>query len=137
MGTMLPAPATFYQKGGTSFRPRHGLRHALLTRSRVTNLGLCLLAATTGLSLLVNLGYYFSGSHSYLVSDYLAPYSILGTVEYDTQLQVLDHLVIVPGHAIWKGTSGKAALDDDSWHLEPLQRGGANVQALYNHISRG
>ena len=135
---MLPAPVTFYQKGGTSFRSRHSLRDVLLTRARVTNLGLCLLAAFAALSLLINLGYYFSSSlDSHLIYGYLSPHTILETVEHDSHLQVLNHLVVVPGHAIWKGTSGKNVLDDENWHLEPFQRGGPSVQAIYNHIARG
>ena len=110
----------------------------LLTRARVTNLGFGLLAGIAALSLLVNLGYYFSSSpepHHTLGS--LAPHAIYSAIDHGNHLRTLDHLVIVPGHAIWKGTSAKHVFDEDSWHLEPFQRGGGSVQAIYNHIARG
>ncbi|KIP04002.1 hypothetical protein PHLGIDRAFT_76671 [Phlebiopsis gigantea 11061_1 CR5-6] len=59
------------------------------------------------------------------------------TVDHGSHLSTLNHLVIVPGHAIWKGTTAKHVFEEDSWHLEPFQRGGGSVQAIYNHIARG
>ena len=135
---MLPAPVSFHSRGGTVYRSRRSLRDVLLSRARVTNLGLGLLAGIAALSLLVNLGYYFSSDpETHRVPGFFAPHTIYATLEHDSHLRALTHLVIVPGHAIWKGTTAKDVLDDDSWHLEPFQRGGASVQAIHSHISRG
>ena len=41
---------------------------------------------------------------------------------------------MVPGHAIWKGTTLEARLDEDQWILEPYQHGGGRVAAFFKHI---
>ncbi|OBZ67023.1 Uncharacterized protein C57A10.07 [Grifola frondosa] len=65
------------------------------------------------------------------------PLGILATIERHDALSAIDHLIIVPGHAIWKGSSIAQRLDDDEWILEPYQRGGARVAAFFKHILAG
>ena len=48
----------------------------------------------------------------------------------------LNHLILVPGHAVWKGRSGNEAHQDDNWVLESVQRGGS-VQTFIKHIMKG
>lgn len=49
----------------------------------------------------------------------------------------LNHLIIVPGHAIWKGGDPRLRLDNDQWLLEPYQKSGRRVAAFFAHIERG
>ncbi|KAJ3490378.1 hypothetical protein NLI96_g1465 [Meripilus lineatus] len=114
-------------------------RDFLLTRARVTNLGLLLLASFATLSFLINLGYYFSPTRRpfHSRSPYAHPYGILSTIDRDETLNWLNHLVIVPGHAIWKGVDAKRRFEDDEWVLEAYQRGGGRVSAFVQHIERG
>ncbi|KAF7790360.1 hypothetical protein EIP86_001315 [Pleurotus ostreatoroseus] len=67
----------------------------------------------------------------------MIPSSILATVERDKKLHSLDHLVMVPGHAIWTGAHSERGLDEENWILEPYQKGGGRIAAFYNHIRRG
>lgn len=48
----------------------------------------------------------------------------------------LYHLIIVPGHAVWKGRSAAEAHQDDYWVLEPIQKGGG-VQTFIKHVMKG
>lgn len=137
---MLPFPATFssnrdYARYGRRYR---STKDVLLTRARVTNLGFLLLAGFSVLSFLVNLGFYFSSGpaqrHSF---PHFTADGLTATIDRDDMLTSLDHLIIVPGHAIWTGTSPERRLDDDEWILEPYQRGGGRVSAFYNHIATG
>lgn len=110
----------------------------LLSRARVTNLGLLLLVSFSTLSFLFNLGYYLSSnSVVYSTPQAISPHSILATLERDKIFHALDHLVIVPGHAVWKGSHPERGLEEDNWILEPYQKGGGRVEAFYNHIQRG
>jgi len=52
-------------------------------------------------------------------------------------MENLEHLVIVPGHAIWIGNDPGQRLDESQWALEPYQKGRARLEALYQHIQRG
>ena len=138
---MLPLPVS----SRTHPLLRSGLRHqrstkdVLLTRARITNLGLLLLSGVTILSLLFNLSYYFSTSSYYPQSllHGIPPRDILSTIQRHEALSDIDHLIMVPGHAIWRGTDIRRRLDDDEWILEPYQRGGGRVAAFYQHIEAG
>ncbi|GJE91972.1 hypothetical protein PsYK624_081240 [Phanerochaete sordida] len=134
---MLPAPVSYHTKRGSISRSQRPLREVLLTRARITNLGLCLLAGVAAVSLLLNLGHYFSRPPAFVVSSALLPAPHLSTVGYDSQLQALDHLVMVPGHAIWKGTAPGRILDEQNWLLEPYQATRGRIEAFYNHVARG
>jgi hypothetical protein len=49
----------------------------------------------------------------------------------------LDHLVVVPGHAIWVGMSAEEAEDEDAWLLLSMQKGRGSPSLLRAHIARG
>lgn len=61
----------------------------------------------------------------------------MSTISRPKSLQDLNHLVIVPGHAIWHGTDASSRLDEDNWILEPYQRHGGRVDTFFQHIARG
>lgn len=132
---MLPFPASF----SSSRRPagsRHyrSTRDILLTRARITNLGFGVLAAFATLSFILNLTYYFSDEREHV---HEAPYAAprWDTIARERALEDIDHLIMVPGHAIWKGTTADARLDESQWVLETYQRGGGRVAAFNRHIS--
>ncbi|WVQ97797.1 hypothetical protein IAU59_004912 [Kwoniella sp. CBS 9459] len=64
------------------------------------------------------------------------PLSIETTIERDARYGDLDHLIMVPGHAIWLGHDVEMIREDDDWVLEPMQRGGS-VKTYVKHIERG
>lgn len=128
---MLPSPVTF-PRGRTFQRrnvlaPRRRILETLLTRARVTNLALFLLATFAAFSFLLNLAFYFSTDSS------RGPDSILATI--DENARHLNHLVIVPGHAIWKGTNADLRLEEDQWILEAYQKGKGRIAAFFKHIA--
>ncbi|KAK0486064.1 hypothetical protein IW261DRAFT_1559494 [Armillaria novae-zelandiae] len=137
---MLPAPVSFSRRpfrrnGGSSLdKPRRRILDNLLTRARVTNLAVLLLAAFSAISFLVNLSLYFSASST---PDGSLPHSIVSTIARHRALANLNHLVIVPGHAIWKGADSASRSDVNDWVLEPYQREGNRVDTFYQHIRRG
>ncbi|KAG9316202.1 hypothetical protein JVU11DRAFT_2228 [Chiua virens] len=147
---MLPTPAlSFWSSYSTngrsrSFDYRASLR-SLSGRSRLTNLGVLLLAALGGISLLYNLSFIFSSSSTHpnsytstgLAGYYAPPGSILATIQRDETLARLFHLIIVPGHAIWSGSKPDEVLDETFWTLEDYQRGGGRVAAFVDHITQG
>jgi len=48
----------------------------------------------------------------------------------------LNHLIIVPGHAIWNGASADSRLDETFWTLESYQRSSGRLEAFYQHIAQ-
>ncbi|KAK0226181.1 hypothetical protein IW262DRAFT_1446919 [Armillaria fumosa] len=137
---MLPTPVSFSRRpfrrnGGSSLdKPRRRILNSLLTRARVTNLAVLLLAVFSAISFLVNLSLYFSASSTL---DESLPHSIVSTIARHRALANLNHLVIVPGHAIWKGADSASRSDVNDWVLEPYQREGNRVETFYQHITRG
>ncbi|EPQ57642.1 hypothetical protein GLOTRDRAFT_115482 [Gloeophyllum trabeum ATCC 11539] len=141
---MLPAPVSLVKRGGfrrSSNASRRRLTDDLLLRARITNLGLLLLSAVTAVSLLYNLSYVFATRHASItelnIHGSLGPWSIADTIQRDAGIQKLSHLIIVPGHAIWKGSDPTRVLDEEDWILEPYQRGGGRVGAFLQHIKGG
>jgi hypothetical protein len=140
---MLPLPNQVSSRksfrpftGGSSRRQRR-LVDALLTRARITNLGLVLLASFATVSFLINLSHYLFSHHPTLPSSYGPTKSLVSTINRASSLEELDHLIIVPGHAIWSGYEHEHLFDEDYWTLESYQRGGGRVQAFIHHIKRG
>jgi hypothetical protein len=43
---------------------------------------------------------------------------------------------MVPGHAIWTGRDPARVLQDESWVLQPMQKGGS-VKTFLKHIEEG
>ncbi|KAF8070357.1 hypothetical protein FPV67DRAFT_1014568 [Lyophyllum atratum] len=134
---MLPSPITSQRRG--TYR-RHAATHRklnvlafLFTRARITNLAFLLLALVTFVSLLYNL------HHLSLVRlpECINSSALLSTISRDLEARRLSHLIIVPGHAIWKGTNPESRLREDQWVLEPYQKGGGRISAFFAHILRG
>lgn len=144
--SILPIPVSFsgsrrqYRIRSDSRSRSHFTKFdALLTRARVTNLGLLLLASFAALSFLVNLRYFLfsSAGQSHNSFPAHAPYGILETLSRDKSLLGLSHLVMVPGHAIWEGSNPEDILNEDKWILEAYQKGGGRVAAFVKHIETG
>jgi hypothetical protein len=103
--------------------------------ARVTNLGFLLISAFTLFSVLLNFNHYFSVPTSIRHHD--RPVGLLSTISRRATLQNLDHLIIVPGHAVWKGINFNAVMNEDEWLLESYQKGGGRISALVRHITHG
>ncbi|EJF60459.1 hypothetical protein BD309DRAFT_931037 [Dichomitus squalens] len=138
---MLPFPVAFSSRTDSRTRHYRSTRDVLLTRARITNLGFLLLAGFAALSFLLNLWHYFTDLTTYEPQEgrgpYSAPRGIWETLQRDKSLEEIDHLVMVPGHAIWKGMSVEERLDEDQWVLEPYQRGGGRISAFFAQIVGG
>lgn len=122
-------------------------------RTRLTHLAVLLLLSVTTLSVLANLRHYllsvpppvlgtrrydtagWEGTSGLQLSSGL-PLSLETTIERDPRIRELDHLIMVPGHAIWFGHDAARAEEDDDWVLEPMQRGGS-VKTYVRHIEEG
>ncbi|CAE6481606.1 unnamed protein product [Rhizoctonia solani] len=118
--------------------PGGSLRDRLLSRSRVTNLGLVLIGSVLALSLLSNLRYIYL-LHGYESDGRMVntPQLITDTVSYNHSESELDHLIMVPGHAIWKGGDPEEHEKDSEWVLDVAQAGRGNPKAFYAHIAKG
>ena len=68
--------------------------------------------------------------------DLEIPLSIETTIERDPRFAELNHLIMVPGHAIWTGHDASMASEDEDWILEPIQKGGS-VKTFIRHIEEG
>lgn len=106
----------------------------LLTRSRITNLGVFVLSCFAFISFVYNLTSYFSYPSP---TQYTPQWSHMSTIARSPALQSLNHLIIVPGHSIWKGSNPTLRMEEDEWFLEPWQRGGGRISAFVSHITRG
>jgi hypothetical protein len=134
---LLPSPATSSSRGKRS-SIRYGFLitsqrwiDRLLLRARITNLALLLLLSMTIMSLSLNITwYYFPQPTS------RGPNSIISTVTRSLDLQYCSHLIIVPGHAIWRGSTPDSVQREDSWILEPYQRSGGRISVWLKHIER-
>lgn len=112
-------------------------------RSRVTNLGVALLAFALFISMIFNTrtrkiyvpvtSQMQAGDERISFNNHLrdAMPKYPGADE-----NPLTHLVIVAGHAIWKGNDPSRITDDSSWVLENYQKGGS-VRTFVKHIEAG
>lgn len=146
---MLPSPVLTRRHRTIHSHPHRStvrnVLNALLTRSRLTNLGLIALSSLTALSLLLNIFHYLhntASSDNPLGTD--APTYQLSDENDDSQhvlrdswTESLDHLIIVPGHAIWKGIDPEKRTQDSEWFLEPYQKGAGKTQVFWEHIAAG
>jgi len=123
----------------------------LRQRTRLTNLAVGLLLFILSFSLFANLSHALHpptppepfklsssawddvASHDQLESH--RPPSVETTIQRDPRMASVDHLVMVPGHAVWLGHDAELAEEDDDWVLEPMQRGGS-VRTYVKHIRR-
>ncbi|KAF8893926.1 hypothetical protein BD779DRAFT_1504241 [Infundibulicybe gibba] len=137
---MLPTPISSGKP--RTFRrtpPAHRRKvvDVLLSRSRITNLAVLLLAALLVISLLYNLRLcrrliLIGGSDLNT-----GGFSMMKTMTRPDPIKYLNHLIMVPGHAIWKGIDSELRLHEEEWILEPYQRGGDRVATFFRHISQG
>jgi hypothetical protein len=134
---MLPKPVSFGKQ--RAFRrfvsPRRRVLDVLLTRSRATNLAVVLLCAVCAASLLSNL-YLYATSWPKLPQISSAA-AVFSTVHRPHKHSRLNHLIVVPCHAIWRGVDAASRLDEDDWVLEPYQKGSKRIAAFYDHIAQG
>ncbi|KAF8608712.1 hypothetical protein BDV93DRAFT_518783 [Ceratobasidium sp. AG-I] len=118
--------------------PVGSLRDRLLSRSRATNLALIIFGCILGASILTNLRYSFLLSRSAYTQRFdSVPELIADTVAYNDSVSDLDHLIIVAGHAIWKGGDPEDRQFDSEWVLDVAQEGRGNPEAFYAHIAKG
>ena len=131
---MLPSPAVarYYRKPLRPGSHTSLTLESLARRSRITNLGVLLLASCFAISLLLNLRYW-TFHHSLFPDPYSAKLQ-LATVDRPPTRNNLDHLIVVPCHAIWRGSNSWSR--DEDWILESYQQGTGRVHALYEHIAR-
>ena len=132
---MLPPPAVTRRSHQRRIHfnptsPRSQLLDSLRKQSRLTNLGVVLLIGACSISILLNVRYWLS-------TPQLSPlYPLkLRTVDRPTERKHLNHLIIVPCHSIWTGTTSWS--EEKDWMLEPYQKGLGRVKAFYQHISTG
>ncbi|KAF9268771.1 hypothetical protein L218DRAFT_917815 [Marasmius fiardii PR-910] len=133
---MLPSPVSL-SKRRKPFRRDISLTQRrwtdrLLTRARITNLAVFLLVLVTLASLILNLTYWLTWPLP--TSTY--PHSIFSTIT-QREFEGLDHLIMVPGHAIWTGSKVEDRLNEDFWTLESYQKQGGRPEAFFKHISKG
>ena len=133
---MLPAPV-FSRRARSSISRRFD---ALRQRSRITNLAVLILLALAFMSLLLNLSLWLRPLPSVHVpllepNRYRQhPASILSTI---SSRITATNLVVVAGHAIWKGCLPERRLYDTDWVLEEYQKGTRSITAFFSHIVRG
>lgn len=152
---MLPVPNTARRSmrapaGAYAPLPLSGsVMGVLRQRTRLTNLAVSLLFAILCLSLLTNVQYalapHIQPSPIDLARkewdevvapeqlDSGRPPSVEATINRDRRMASVNHLVVVPGHAVWTGHDATEAHHDDQWVLETMQRGGS-VNTYIQHI---
>ncbi|WFD30582.1 hypothetical protein MSPP1_001603 [Malassezia sp. CBS 17886] len=117
------------------------LRVTLASRSRVTNLGVVLLAAALVISLLFNM----RRKTLFVELPGMEPQEAMfpaPTVNLRMSLpplrdaMPLSHLIVVAGHAVWTGSDAVSANNDSAWVLEDYQRGGS-AHTFVRHIEEG
>jgi hypothetical protein len=134
---MLPAPVSFQRRGGIFNHSPRSLSKRLRGPARLTNLGALLLSSFLTFSLLLNFHSFYLNSPS-IQNAVPLPRSIVEALpEPRPSASGLDHLVIVPGHAIWIGAREEDAEVEDSWLLASYQKGRRRPAVFRSHISRG
>ncbi|KAJ6593636.1 hypothetical protein B0H19DRAFT_1215610 [Mycena capillaripes] len=125
---MLPRPVLTERRHGFTLR-----RTSLLNRSRATNLAVLGLAVLAFISLLLNVRFYFSSESP---SPFNPPPSLNILASVPDLQHNLNHLIIVPGHAIWKGTDPALRKSVDEWvHSYQTNQQSSHVDAFFQHIS--
>ncbi|KAF7315259.1 hypothetical protein MIND_00040300 [Mycena indigotica] len=133
---MLPPPNSLDRRHKYGFRrsnPSWFSSANLLARSRATNLAVSVLAVVATLSFLLNVQlYYFppTNAHSILSLPLLASLPRLQ--------DSLDHLVVVPGHAIWVGIDPAQRMQPSEWAFQSFQtdQDTSRLEVFFQHISR-
>ena len=127
---MLPSPVLArYHRKPLRLAGRCTRLESLTRRSRITNLGVFLLASCFTISFLLNLRYW---ALHYSFPNQPSPKLQFATIDRPSARNELDHLIVVPCHSIWRGSD--SWLEDKDWILESYQQGGGRVNAFYEHI---
>jgi len=134
---MLPAPVSFQRRGGILNHSPRSLSRLLRAPARLTNLGALLLSSLLTFSLLLNFRLSYLDSPSNQNAPPLLRSIVEALPERRPSVSDLDHLVIVPGHAIWIGAHEEEAEVEDSWLLASYQKGRGRPTVFRAHISRG
>jgi hypothetical protein len=130
------------QQAGTAIS---SLRERLAGRSRVTNLGIVLLLGIASMSVLLNLRVYVFGRRyipppgfgSWTTFHGLTPTALQSDLPDPIKgTEKLNHLVLVPGHAVWAGHNFNDRFNDENWILQPYQLGGS-VKTFWKQIAKG
>ena len=130
---MLPSPALArYHRKPLRLAGHHTRLESLTRRSRITNLGVFLLASCFAISFFLNLRYW-AFHHSLYPSQQRSKLQF-ATIDRPITRNDLDHLIIVPCHSIWRGSN--SWLEEKDWILESYQLGTGRVNAFYEHIAR-
>jgi hypothetical protein len=137
---MLPTPVSFQRRGGILNHSPRSLSKLLRAPARLTNLGALFLSSLLTFSLFLNFRFFYLDSPTIQNAAAAAPLlrSIVEALpEPRPSASGLDHLVIVPGHAIWIGSHDEEAEQEDSWLLASYQKGRRRPTVFRTHISRG
>ena len=130
---MLPSPALArYHRKPLRLAGRHTRLESLTRRSRITNLGVFLLASCFAISFFLNVRFW-AFHHSLYPSQQSSKLQFT-TIDRPITRNDLVHLIIVPCHSIWRGSN--SWLEDKDWILESYQQGAGRVNAFYEHIER-
>ncbi len=130
---MLPAPVSFPRHHRILSHSPRSFSKFLRAPARLTNFSAVVLLALLTLSILLN----FRSLVTSPTKDAALPRSIVETLPVKSPASGLDHLVIVPGHAIWIGAHPEDAENEDSWLLASYQRGRKRPSIFRAHIARG
>ncbi|KAJ6602195.1 hypothetical protein B0H10DRAFT_2167366 [Mycena sp. CBHHK59/15] len=133
---MLPRPVSTDRRHGftTRYTSSSALK-SLLNRSRATNLAVLGLVFFTAVSFLLNVKLYYFSFLDPKPSSAPFPLNILAPV---TNIHSnLKHLIIVPGHGIWKGTNPDLRLKTDEWTFESYgtSKESSRLEVFFQHIS--
>ncbi|KAJ6495633.1 hypothetical protein C8R47DRAFT_1115875 [Mycena vitilis] len=135
---MLPTPVLTGRRHGRQGRGFDPRRTSLLNRSRATNLAVLGLTALTFLSALLNVHFYLSQSTLGDPTVLQHPLNMLASLP-DLQRN-LSHLIIVPGHAIWKGTSPDLRTRVSEWVFQSYDqtdlKESGRLEVFFKHISK-
>jgi hypothetical protein len=146
---MLPSPVLSRRHWVYSHPHRSAHRHlldSLSARSRLTNLGLIIFSLIATLSFLLNLIHYLDNTTSpggTSITDNTLIHQLSDdnddsqSVIREPWTESLDHLIVVPGHAIWKGFDPNKRTQDSEWILKPYQKGSGKTQVFWEHIAVG
>lgn len=126
----LPTPVTFNKSNSFKRNILYNVLNVLFSHIRILSFCILLLFC---ISLLLNAFYIKSRIHH----QNFHSSSLFATITRHATTRGLNHLILVPGHAIWKGGDPRLRLDDDQWILEPYQKAGGRVDAFFAHIQRG
>ncbi|KAJ7188545.1 hypothetical protein C8R46DRAFT_934481 [Mycena filopes] len=133
---MLPRPVSTDRRRGFSLK-----RTSLLNRSRATNLAVLGLVALACTSLLFNLHlyYYLSPAPKRASFDLQGALNaqLLASLPDLESKATLNHLVVVPGHAIWKGTNPELRTRPQEWAFRSYQPGqeSSRLEVFFQHIA--